>query len=165
MATIDVVFQHSGLLSGRERLSVYTREILGPCLTAHRLKDVEMTVLFCSRSAIRRLKHEFLGENMETDVLSFPAWTDRRVLRRREPFYLGDLAVCLPVCAQQAREEKRPLAEELALLLVHGMLHLTGYDHDSELKRRVMWQETDRLLALTSDVRRPRIQLRPGAIR
>jgi rRNA maturation RNase YbeY len=98
-------------------------------------------------------------------MLSFPAWNDRRVLRRRDPFYLGDLAICLPVCARQAREEKRPLSEELALMLVHGMLHLTGYDHDSELKQRVMWAETDRLLALTRSVRRPRIQLRPGATR
>lgn len=71
---------------------------------------------------LRRLNREFLGEDHATDVLSFPSG-------EAGEGYLGDLAVSWPAVVRQAEEFGYAATSELALLLVHGLLHLLGWDH------------------------------------
>ena len=85
---------------------------------------------------LRRLNREFLGEDSVTDVLSFPAGGDG------EPGYLGDIAVSWPAVARQAAEHGHPEAAEAALLSVHGLLHLLGWDHATPAQEREMWRLT-----------------------
>jgi probable rRNA maturation factor len=64
-----------------------------------------------------------------------------------EPALLGDVVLCPAVAAAQAVERDLPVADELQLLLVHGILHLLGHDHADPGERAVMFRLTDRLLA------------------
>lgn len=79
----------------------------------------------------RELNRRFRGRDAPTNVLSFPAGDDLPVPAGRvRP--LGDLVLCAPVVIREAREQGKPLEAHWAHLLVHGTLHLLGYDHDDE---------------------------------
>ena len=79
---------------------------------------------------VRRLNRRFRGEDSATDVLSFN--TDFDGLRRPDgSSELGEIVIALPVAARGARERNVSLEQELALLTVHGTLHLLGFDHES----------------------------------
>ncbi len=80
---------------------------------------------FTSAPRMRRLNQEFLGKDYATDVLSFPS---PKILQ--EMGYLGELVICTSVMKRQAREQKHSEKVELAVLVVHGFLHLLGYDHE-----------------------------------
>ncbi len=77
------------------------------------------------RAAMARLNARYRGKRRPTDVLSFPAPS----VFRREGI-LGEIAICGPVLREQAREAGHAPARELDLLLVHGLLHLLGFDHE-----------------------------------
>ena len=84
----------------------------------------------------RRLNARFRGQNHATDVLSFPAgpMPGRRRTPKRpvEPRFLGDLAIARGVAARQARRLGHSLAVELRIVALHGLLHLLGYDHETD---------------------------------
>jgi len=79
---------------------------------------------------IRALNREFLGVNEPTDVLAFPDDADSEfIVPRGESDYLGDIAISLSTAVAQAAELGHSLDAELSHLLVHGILHLCGFDH------------------------------------
>jgi probable rRNA maturation factor len=81
----------------------------------------EMTVRITGDRELRRLNREFLGEDEVTDVLSFPSGDSAG--------YLGDLALSWPAVVRQAEAFGHPVEVEAALLAIHGLLHLLGWDH------------------------------------
>lgn len=99
---------------------------------AVRLKGM-VSVLLTTDLAIRRLNRQFRGKNKATDVLSFPAGEEAR------GEVAGDLAISVPTALKQAREHGHALGVELKVLMLHGLLHLAGYDHEvdeGEMARR-----------------------------
>lgn len=98
---------------------------LADAQTAAHLKG-EVTVLLTTDSAIRRLNRQFRGKNKTTDVLSFPA----EGIGAEE--IAGDLAISVPTALKQAIEQGHALAIEIKVLILHGVLHLAGYDHESD---------------------------------
>ncbi|MDQ4006209.1 MAG: rRNA maturation RNase YbeY [Actinomycetota bacterium] len=92
---------------------------------------VELSVSLVSPDEMSSLHERFIGERRPTDVLSFTM---------DEEGLLGDVIICPEV----ARTQSQDLAAELRLLLVHGILHLLGYDHDKEEERRAMWDLQER---------------------
>jgi probable rRNA maturation factor len=89
-----------------------------------------VTILVTDDEAIRTLNRQFLGIDEPTDVLSFPDEGEEPFPDAgEEPPYLGDIAIALPTAARQADEFGHSLDAEVAHLLVHGLLHLRGYDH------------------------------------
>jgi probable rRNA maturation factor len=83
-------------------------------------------VLLTTDATLRRLNRDFRGKNKATDVLSFPAppaFADQ---------HAGDLAISLETAARQAATFDHPLAAEVKILLLHGLLHLTGLDHETD---------------------------------
>lgn len=84
-----------------------------------------VTVLITSNAKIRRLNSRFRGQDSPTDVLSFPAGAPA-------PGLSGDIAVSLDMAARNARELGHSLAEETRILILHGILHLAGYDHEND---------------------------------
>lgn len=90
----------------------------------------EVTVLLTSDAAIRRLNRQFRGKNKATDVLSFPTEPIQNL--RPAERVAGDLAISLPTARRQAAECGHALAIELKVLILHGLLHLAGYDHESD---------------------------------
>ena len=112
---------------------------------------------------IRRLNREFRGVDKPTDVLSFPFHEKEEFLRGgalsprergrlagRHPFILGEIVICPEVAAKNARGAGLPLAEEMRRLLVHGFLHLLGYDHETGAaeERRMRRKERELLSVL-----------------
>jgi probable rRNA maturation factor len=86
----------------------------------------EVEVLLADDKTLRRLNRDFRGKHRATDVLSFPA---------AEEFaggYAGDLAISLDTAARQAREHGHSLRDEVRVLLLHGLLHLSGMDHETD---------------------------------
>ncbi|NIM11903.1 MAG: rRNA maturation RNase YbeY [Candidatus Aminicenantes bacterium] len=75
----------------------------------------------------QQLNRDFLQRDYPTDVLSF---TFNEELP--DGFYLGDIFVCYPIAEEQAKENHISLEEELLILMIHGLLHLAGYDHEAE---------------------------------
>jgi probable rRNA maturation factor len=100
-----------------------------------------LAVRFVSDREMRRLNATYRDKDYPTDVLSFPGTVDSP-----EP-HLGDLVISVPTARRQARIVGHPVARELRLLLLHGLLHLLGYDHETddgamqrlERRLRVQW--------------------------
>jgi probable rRNA maturation factor len=86
----------------------------------------QVTVLLTTDATIRRLNRKFRGRNKATDVLSFPA---DPVLAGQ---VAGDLAISVPTARRQAREQGHALRAEIKILMLHGLLHLAGYDHETD---------------------------------
>ena len=91
--------------------------------------EAEVSVLLCDDATIQRLNRDWRGLDRPTNVLSFPAPAGGP---RRGPRLLGDIAVALETTRREAGSEGKPVADHLAHLVVHGFLHLIGYDHDVE---------------------------------
>jgi probable rRNA maturation factor len=85
--------------------------------------DSSATVAFVSDKSIRKLNQQFRGVDKATDVLSFPA---------DEPNNLGDIAVSVESATRQANENGLSFEDEVAQLILHGLLHLCGYDHETD---------------------------------
>ena len=106
-------------------------------LAQARVRSGEMTVVLTDSRRMRRLNARFAAEDQVTDVLAFPAALPPR---SSAGHYLGDVVIALPRARRQARQRGVPLPQELALLTVHGTLHLLGYDHARPTERRRMWK-------------------------
>lgn len=86
----------------------------------------QVTVLLTTDAAIRGMNRKFRNKNKATDVLSFPA---EGVSARGTA---GDLAISVTTAMRQAREQGHPLWTEIKVLILHGLLHLAGYDHETD---------------------------------
>lgn len=78
------------------------------------------------------LNRDYRGKDYPTNVLSFPYDPPLMPLEEDETDYLGDLVICLPVMEREAKEQGKTRGQHWAHLLVHGLLHLQGYDHISD---------------------------------
>ena len=87
--------------------------------------DYQVSVEGVGAARMRTLNRKFRSKDAPTDVLSFPA---PAVFRKQG--VLGDLVICVPVARSQAKAQGHSLAAEIDVLLVHGLLHLLGYDHE-----------------------------------
>ncbi len=90
-----------------------------------------LTVLLTDDAALRELNGRFRQQDKPTNVLSFPAPPNPED-------HLGDVALAFGVCAREAGEQGKPIAHHLQHLVAHGVLHLLGYDHESEAEADVM---------------------------
>jgi len=93
----------------------------------------EFAVCLALDQAVRRANLRFLGRNWATDVLSFPDG---------EGLHLGDILISAPQARRQARRLGHSVDQELRILLLHGLLHLLGYDHESDRGRMRRLEQT-----------------------
>jgi probable rRNA maturation factor len=114
------------------------RQAAKAAMTGH---DGEIAILLTGDRAVQELNRRFLGKDRPTNVLAFPDAGAGR---------LGDIALAFGVCAGEAAEQAKPLADHLRHLVVHGVLHLLGYDHQGEDDASRMEALERRLLALMS---------------
>ncbi len=108
----------------------------------------EVDVLLADDRTLRRLNRAWRGKNKPTDVLSFPAPAELSAV------HAGDLAISLETAARQAAEQGHSLNDELRVLLLHGLLHLDGMDHEVD----------DGEMAAREDALRARLRLKRGLI-
>src|SRR5689334_14870367 len=110
---------------------------------------VEVDVVLADAATVQDLNRLYRGKNEPTDVLSF-ASSEGDIAFPDSPDEtpsLGEVIVCLPVAEEQASRGKRAVAGEVAHLLVHGLLHILGYDHEDAADAPVMQAREDALLA------------------
>ena len=100
-----------------------------------------LTIAVIDDQAVAALNLQFRGIDAPTDVLSFPMDS-----MPGDAPYLGDLAIAFPYASAQAEREGHALSDSLARLVVHGTLHLLGYDHDSAEGRAEMWEAQESAL-------------------
>lgn len=105
--------------------------------------EASLSIVVADNEFVANLNRQYRGIDAPTDVLSFPA-DEPPVEEADEPPYLGDIIIAYPYATAQAEREGHVLDDSLALLAVHGTLHLLGYDHDTPENRARMWaaQET-----------------------
>jgi probable rRNA maturation factor len=116
---VEVVNRQRRLRVDTEPWSTFAEK----ALTAIGKSDFSATIAFVSDKKIRELNKQFRGVDKATDVLSFPA---------EEKANLGDIAVSVDTAATQAKENGLSFDEEIAQLILHGLLHLCGYDHETD---------------------------------
>ena len=108
-------------------------------LAAGAKEGPEIAILLTNDGRIAALNAQFRGKDEPTNVLSFPAPHASGVL--------GDVALAFDVCEREAREQKKRLTDHVRHLVIHGVLHLRGYDHETETDAVVMEGMERRLLA------------------
>ncbi len=94
------------------------------------VKNASATMVFVSDRAMAELNNRWRGKRGTTDVLSFPAAQD--TFEKSEGLNLGDIVISVEQAARQARQNKLSLNTEIAQLILHGFLHLCGYDHETD---------------------------------
>ncbi len=132
--------------------------------------DVEMSLMFVDETTIAELNVRFLGGDGPTDVLAFPLDEELPPAGRSPdqggrgpgspsdpgdpPALLGDVIVCPTIAGRQALERGVPADDEIALLVVHGVLHLLDYDHAEPEETATMRRREQELLARFREVER-----------
>jgi probable rRNA maturation factor len=107
------------------------------------MKDRELSILLTGDDQIQKLNRIYRRKNRPTDVLAFAQHEGE--LGDPSDRLLGDVVVSIPTARRQAEAHKRPLEAELTMLLAHGLLHLLGWDHETDADDRRMRAETNRL--------------------
>ncbi|MFA5134328.1 MAG: rRNA maturation RNase YbeY [Patescibacteria group bacterium] len=111
-----------------------------------RFKRGIVSVAFVGNRTIRRLNARYRQKDAVTDVLSFPEMQQIRTVRRGQ--FLGEIIISYPRARSQARERGEAVSRELVRLLVHGFLHLVGYDHRGVRDARKMEAQEGRVIRL-----------------
>ncbi|OQA05665.1 MAG: Endoribonuclease YbeY [bacterium ADurb.Bin374] len=121
------------LISNRQKKSKFNlskiRSIAEEMLRFEDAPDnVELSIVLCDDDFIQKLNNDYLGHNRPTDVLSFPIEDDELETGVRA---IGDVVISVETAARQAEKLNHSIGLEVAFLLIHGVLHLQGYDHDT----------------------------------
>jgi probable rRNA maturation factor len=110
-------------------------------------KKAELSVVLTGDAQVRALNKVYRKKDKTTDVLSFPLLEGKKMkFGQVEALPLGDVVISLPQTRRQAVRQGKKFDEELALLLVHGILHLLGYDHVTKAQEKKMFGLQNRLL-------------------
>jgi probable rRNA maturation factor len=107
-----------------------TRKQLKKWVNAALRVETEVTIRFVDEEEGRMLNSAYRGKDYATNVLTFPL--------SEEPHLMGDIIICSPVVAQEAKAQNKSLEAHYAHLTVHGVLHLHGYDHETEAQAELM---------------------------
>ena len=107
--------------------------------------DSELTIVLTNDARLQELNRDYLGIDAPTDVLSFPASELDPETGAR---YLGDILISVPRAESQATAARHPLESEAQLLVVHGVLHLLGYDHAEATEKARMWKAQAEVLEM-----------------
>jgi len=104
------------------------REFTAEALRSIKREGRDVSVVFLSNAAIRKLNKQFRGKDYATDVLSFP--TEPEQFEKQSS--LGEIIIATDRAAAQAKEKGLTLQNEIEQLILHGLLHLYGYDHETD---------------------------------
>ena len=113
----------------------------------NRIREADLAIRIVDAKEGRALNHHYRGKDYATNVLSFPAELPEGLPKGVKLPLLGDLVICAPVVAREAKEQGKPLAAHYAHLTVHGALHLLGWDHEDDKEAEAMEQLEREILA------------------
>ncbi|MGH2669621.1 MAG: rRNA maturation RNase YbeY, partial [bacterium] len=140
--------KHSVLITAVEEFERFVevedlRKVAVGVLAAEGVPSAELGVLVTDDEAMRRLNAEYAGQDETTDVLAFSLREGEEFVSPDGVVRLGEVIISYPTASRQAAEAGRLVDEEIAHLLVHGILHLLGYDHMKAEEERVMLARTE----------------------
>ena len=115
--------------------------------------EAEVDLLFVDNETIREMNREYRDKDMATDVLSFPMYEADEEIDDEEEILFGDIVISLERAQEQCQEYGHSLEREVMYLLVHGLLHLAGYDHMEEEDKKQMRAQEEKLLAEIGSIR------------
>ena len=126
-------------------------EVIDATLTAQKINNpVELSLLITGDKEVHRLNREYRGIDATTDVISFALSenvADTEFITPPDKISrLGEVIISYPRAASQAKENKQTIKAELAWLVVHGLLHLLGYDHQDDKSEAIMRKREDAIL-------------------
>ena len=136
-------------------LTNYVRLLVSKIMQFHqmRLKNFSLSVLACSDSRIKELNREYRKKNKSTNVLAWPAMHnffyldhDYWLYGKNKYLFLGDIAISYERCLKEASSQNIRFNTYCCKLLVHGILHLLGYDHDISVRTSRMRLMENRVL-------------------
>ena len=135
-------FRETALL---ERAALLTLETIPPLSPDPEIDsaNADITIVLTDDRQLHELNLDYLGVDAPTDVLSFPA---SEMDPETGTAYLGDIILSIPRAIAQAQAGGHPVEAEAQLLVVHGTLHLLGYDHATDEEKAVMWGEQAKVL-------------------
>ena len=125
-------------LGGEDALSALTQRAVEAACAETKVKlkkGAELSLLFCDDATIQTLNKQWRGFDKPTNVLSFPAATVKDLAKAP---MLGDIAIAFETCEREARNEAKTFYDHVTHLVIHGFLHLLGYDHLTEDEAEVM---------------------------
>jgi probable rRNA maturation factor len=136
---IEIVIEEKAWRTAESRIRSLVKAAAVATLAAEGRAGADVVVLLAADSRLKALNAAFRGKDAPTNVLSFPSSdaTDN----------LGDIALALGVCAREAAEQGKTLAAHLQHLTAHGVLHLLGYDHETDAEAEVMEAKERLILA------------------
>ncbi len=130
-------------LTDEERMRAAAAHVLS---TEGKEESVSLTIVLVDDGEMRQLNYRHRNVDATTDVLSFPAGglpPGEAANELRD--YVGDVVISFPRSVVQAAQHMVPLAQELDLLVVHGVLHLLGYEDETEADKEAMWERQEAL--------------------
>ncbi|MDO9333596.1 MAG: rRNA maturation RNase YbeY [Dehalococcoidales bacterium] len=128
----------------RALTAVWLEKVAGQVLLAEHVNPlVEIGLVVTGQDKIQELNRLYLEEDTPTDVLSFPMTEsdvdgNSFITPPDNALHLGEVVISYPQAKKQAKEHGHTVKKEVAVLIIHGVLHLLGYDHDTPGHRRVM---------------------------
>ena len=126
------------------------RDYLFECDLLNKKNVIEFNLLLCSAKEIKRLNFKHRKKNKVTDILSFPnygCFFKERPILQDGAIFLGDCALCVPVCLKQSNLYGFSLEQEFFRLLIHGFIHLLGYDHEKSLRQEKLMIKQEKSIA------------------
>lgn len=112
-------------------------------------QNTEISVVFVDNKKIRQLNREYRNKDQATDVLSFAMQINKESIISNNtdiPVALGDIVISVEKAKEQAEEYHHSFQRELGFLIVHGFLHLLGYDHNTQVEEEKMFQRQKEIL-------------------
>ena len=140
--TADIKVQRKQIAQGVPE--AWVRKVITTTLTSEKSKKRFVSVLLTNDKEIRAINKKFLKHDYATDVISFEAGSG--YLAGKEADYLGDVVVSVDTAQSMARELEIPWKQELARYLVHGTLHLLGYDDRATVDRDKMSARQEKIV-------------------
>jgi len=131
---IQLATKQPELCPSEEELLAWCRLALQTTVPA----GTELTLRVVDEEESQQLNNDYRGKNQPTNVLSFPFEPPIDLPAEAELSLLGDLVICLPKVIQEAAEQQKPVLHHWAHLVIHGLLHLQGYDHETEPEAELM---------------------------
>jgi probable rRNA maturation factor len=110
------------------------------------LQRAELSILLAGPKKIKALNRQYRGVDSSTDVIAFPIYESLRDFPEDSDFLLGDIVINPSQAQIQAYEQRVTLKEEMRRLLIHGLLHLLGFDHSNASERKKMITKEQKLL-------------------
>jgi probable rRNA maturation factor len=123
-------------------------EIINSCMRViQQKKDISITISFVNNEEMILLNKSYRGYAQSTDVLSFEA---NEIDPETGRLIVGDIVICYPHVQQQSNSLNNTLFDEINLMVIHGFLHLSGFDHNDDKNKSTMWKFQNEILKMNN---------------